>query len=54
MTRFMNCVRKKARPILSKFKAWLDKKVNLTPPKGFLGIAVNYTLEQWGQALRVH
>ena len=37
----------KARPILSKFKAWLDKKVNLTPPKGFLGIAVNYTLEQW-------
>ena len=37
----------KAKPILSKFKAWLDKKVSLTPPKGLLGIAVNYTLDQW-------
>jgi len=42
----------KAKPVLSKFKAWLDKKVNLTPPKGLLGTAVNYTLAQWDKLER--
>jgi len=42
----------KAKPILSEFKLWLDKKVNLTPPKGLLGTAVNYTLEQWDKLYR--
>jgi transposase len=37
----------KAKPILSEFKVWLDKKVNQTPPRGLLGTAVNYTLDQW-------
>lgn len=42
----------KAVPILLEFKAWLDKKVNLTPPKGLLGTAINYTLEQWDKLCR--
>jgi len=42
----------KAKPILSEFKTWLDNKVNMTPPKGLLGIAVNYTLEQWNKLCR--
>ncbi|MFO7963051.1 MAG: transposase [Desulfobacterales bacterium] len=42
----------KAAPILLEFKAWLDKKVNLTPPKGLLGTAINYTLEQWDKLCR--
>jgi transposase len=42
----------KAKPILSKFKGWLDKKANLTPPKGLLGTAVYYTLDQWDKLCR--
>ena len=29
------------------FKKWLDKKKQQTPPKGLLGKAVAYTLNQW-------
>jgi len=42
----------KAKPILLEFKAWLNKKVNLTPPRGLLGTAVNYTLDQWDKLER--
>jgi len=42
----------KARPILSEFKAWLDKKELQTPPKGLLGKAVAYTLGQWDRLIR--
>jgi transposase len=36
-----------AKPILAAFKAWLDKQVHRTPPKGLLGKAMNYALNQW-------
>ena len=34
-------------PLLTEFKAWLDKSVEQTPPKSTLGHAVAYTLRQW-------
>jgi transposase len=37
----------KAKPILENFKKWLSKKSLNTPPKGLLGKAVSYTLNQW-------
>lgn len=36
-----------AQPILEDFKKWLSKKSLQTPPKGLLGKAVSYTLNQW-------
>jgi transposase len=36
-----------AKPILEDFKKWLSKKSLQTPPKGLLGKAVSYTLNQW-------
>lgn len=36
-----------ALPILAAFKKWLDAMVEKTPPKGLLGKAVNYTLNEW-------
>ncbi len=36
-----------AKPILDKFKAWLDKRKDQVPPKTLLGKAVNYSLNQW-------
>ncbi len=39
----------KSKPVLEQFRNWLDEIVNLTPPKGLLGKAVNYTLERWEQ-----
>lgn len=39
--------REQARPVLDDFKAWLTKKSVQTPPKGLLGKAVAYTLNQW-------
>ncbi|GBE11745.1 transposase IS66 family protein [bacterium BMS3Abin13] len=36
-----------ARPILDDFEKWLAKKKLQTPPKGLLGKAVAYTLNQW-------
>jgi transposase len=36
-----------AKPILEDFKKWLSKKSLNTPPKGLLGKAVSYTLNQW-------
>jgi len=37
----------KAVPILDEFKTWLSTRSMQTPPKGFLGRAISYTLGQW-------
>ena len=37
----------KARPILETFHQWLVKCAGQTPPKGLLGKAISYTLNQW-------
>ncbi|MEE4262555.1 MAG: IS66 family transposase [Desulfobacteraceae bacterium] len=37
----------KAKPVLTSFKAWLDAKQPITPPKGLLGKAISYTLKHW-------
>ena len=37
----------KARPILASFHQWLLKRSTQTPPKGLLGKAVTYALNQW-------
>ena len=36
-----------SKPILDDFEQWLKKKKQQTPPKGLLGKAVVYTLNQW-------
>ncbi len=36
-----------AKPILEDLKKWLSKKSLQTPPKGLLGKAVSYALNQW-------
>jgi transposase len=41
----------KAKPVLEEFKAWLEKRKNETPPKGFLGKAINYTLSRWSRLI---
>lgn len=37
----------KAKPILDEFHEWLAKRMLQTPPKGLLGKAIAYTLNQW-------
>jgi transposase len=37
----------KSKPILDEFKIWLQEKACQTPPKGLLGKAISYTLNQW-------
>jgi transposase len=41
-----------AKPILNDFKIWLIRMSSLTPPKGLLGKAVNYTLHNWDRLIR--
>ena len=36
-----------SKPVLDKFKAWLEAKQPLTPSKGLLGQAISYTLANW-------
>ena len=36
-----------SKPVLDEFKTWLDAKVLVTPPKGLLGKAITYTLNNW-------
>jgi transposase len=36
-----------SKPILDEFKKWLDENVVKIPPKGKLGEAFNYTINQW-------
>jgi transposase len=38
---------KKSRPILDRFKTWLDTHHPQVPPKSLLGKAIQYTLNQW-------
>jgi transposase len=44
--------REKAEGILSEFKAWIDKHIKLTPPKGLLGKALGYTFNHWPKLVR--
>ena len=37
----------KSKPVLDKFKGWLETNRPLTPPKGLLGQAISYTLANW-------
>jgi len=47
------CLRKeKAVPVLEELKAWMDKRVDQTPPKGLLGQALNYALTRWHKLIR--
>jgi transposase len=44
--------RERARPILEEFKAWMDKRVDQTPPKSLLGKAFTYALTHWPRVIR--
>jgi transposase len=41
----------KVKPLLDKFKGWLETNLSLTPPKGLLGKAISYTLSNWKKLL---
>ncbi|MBF0555440.1 MAG: IS66 family transposase [Nitrospirae bacterium] len=41
-----------AKPILKEFHVWLEQRVQATPPKGLLGKAIGYTLNQWDKLER--
>lgn len=42
----------KALPVLEEFKAWMDKRLSQTPPKGLLGHALSYALTRWHKLIR--
>jgi len=44
--------KEKAEGILNEFKAWMDERIQLTPPKGLLGKALNYALNHWSKLIR--
>jgi transposase len=44
--------REKAEEILDAFKAWMDKQIILTPPKGLLGKALSYARTHWPKLIR--
>jgi transposase len=37
----------KAKPILKKFKEWLESSINQVPPQSAIGKAINYCINQW-------
>ncbi len=41
----------KSVPILNEFKEWLLDTYGETPPKGLLGKAISYTLNQWDRLI---
>ena len=41
----------KSKPILNDFKKWLEAKKEITPPKGLLGKAIQYTLNNWDKLI---
>jgi transposase len=41
----------KAKPILDRFKIWLDTRLPLAPPKSLLGKAIQYALNQWDRLI---
>jgi transposase len=44
--------KEKAEPILKEFKAWMEERKRLTPPKGLLGKALHYALSNWSKLIR--
>lgn len=44
--------KEKAEPILKEFKAWMEERMKITPPKGLLGKALNYALSNWPKLIR--
>ncbi len=44
--------REQAVPVLEEFKAWMDKRIGQTPPKGLLGQALSYALTRWNKLIR--
>ncbi|MHC1727219.1 MAG: IS66 family transposase [Syntrophobacteraceae bacterium] len=47
------CLRnEQAVPVLEEFKAWMDKRIDQTPPKGLLGQALNYAVTRWRKLVR--
>jgi len=41
----------KSKPVLNDFKKWLDATKEITPPKGLLGKAIQYTLSNWDKLI---
>jgi transposase len=41
-----------SRPLMERFKAWVDELLPATPPKGALGQALAYTTNQWPKLVR--
>ncbi len=41
----------RSKPILDRFKNWLDEKAPLVPPKSLLGKAIGYTLNNWSKLI---
>jgi transposase len=41
----------KSKPVLNDFKKWLEAKKEITPPKGLLGKAIQYTLNNWDKLI---
>jgi transposase len=42
----------KSKPIVDKFKLWLEELAPSVPPKSLLGKAINYTLGQWPRLIK--
>ena len=40
-----------SKPVLDRFKKWLDEKAPLVPPKSLLGKAIGYTLNNWSKLI---
>jgi transposase len=43
---------KRSKPLLDKFKLWLNENAPKAPPKSLLGKAFSYTLSQWHRLIR--
>jgi transposase len=43
---------KESKPIIEKFKEWLDENIGKVPPKSLLGRAFMYTLGQWPNLIK--
>ncbi len=48
----LNLRQEKSKPILEKFKAWIDQLVPATPPNSALGKALGYATRQWPKLIR--
>jgi hypothetical protein len=43
-----------AMPLLDEFRLWLIELEKATPPKGLLGKAIGYTLNQWAKSAIIY